>query len=66
MIEDFLFFMYDRWSIDICNELYGDLGPHIWSKWEYAERFYGSNAIWYFWTSLDYKHQKILLEACQI
>lgn len=64
MIHDFLFFMFDKWTEDTCNELYGDLGPHIWNKWLCAESL-GSHAIWYFLTSLDDKCQSILLEAAK-
>lgn len=61
-LDNFLFFMFNNWTKDTCNEIYGELGVHIWNKWLYAKSF-GFNAIWIFMTSLDSKHRNMLLES---
>lgn len=64
-VTDFLMFMFNAWTPEICQSIFGNLGQHIWSKWQYAAENYKHHALPYFWTSLDEKRQAMLLEAAK-
>lgn len=64
-INDLLMFMYNAWTPETCQSIFGELGGHIWNKWEKASNTQGCHALAYFWTSLDTKRQVTLLEAAK-
>ena len=64
-ITDFLMFMFNAWCCDRCNEVFGELGPHIWEKWTIAVKSWNERALAYFWSSLDTKRQALLVEAAK-
>lgn len=64
-VTDLLRFMYNSWTPEICQSVYGDLGDHIWSKWRCAVETQDCYALAYFWLGLDAERQTMLLDAAR-
>lgn len=61
-VENFMFYMYNKWSEDECHKTYGKvMGDHLWDKWCSAH----DELKWFSWLD-DGNRDKLIARANEI
>lgn len=65
-VTDFMYYMYNRWSLDESKMLFGDnLGQHIYDKWLHHKQGSGGDLYWYSELDRDCRN-KLVARAVEV
>ena len=66
-VSAYFYYMWNAWSKEECDTVFGSQSRHFWEKWDYLYRTFHGSAAEHFYAALSAANRRLVVErACKL
>ena len=66
-VSAYFYYMWNAWSKEECDTVFGSQSRHFWEKWDYLYRTFHGSAAEHFYAELSPANRRLVVErACEL